>query len=255
MSLLREFARDPGRSVFVRVRTADTEWTGGVHEDVSRPAASLLKLPLAMALEPRLLDQAPQRVGDLIDERDDASTLMALDPDRLLAPAEILRLMLSASDNPCARWALRSVGLQAVRAATVDSGALATTVDEESDEPGMLTGTTTARDAVTLLDDTLDRTRFPVSAFALEHSIRNSRIPLGATTDDVRVAHKTGTLGGVASDVARLTCRTGAMSIAFLTDSQHDLLVTGYEMGICTRGLLEHFGLQVTRTVSAEVSV
>lgn len=37
-------------------------------------------------------------------------------------------------------------------------------------------------------------------------------------------------------------------------DDQHDTLVTGYEMGICTRSLLEHFGLQVTRTVSAVVS-
>lgn len=255
LSLLREFARDPGRSVFVRVRTADAEWTGAVNDDVNRPAASLLKLPLAMALEPLLPDHKPQRVGDLLDERDDASVLMALDPDRVLAPEEILRLMLSASDNACARWALRSVGLQDVRAAVRECGALVTTVDEDPDEPGMLTGTTTARDAVTLLDETLDRTRFPVSAFALEHSIRNSRIPLGATDEDVLVAHKTGTLSGVASDVARLTCRTGTMSIAFLTDSQHDILVTGYEMGVCTRGLLDHFDLQVTRTVSAEVSV
>jgi len=255
LSLLREFARDVGRSVFVRVRTTDAEWTGAVHEDVSRSAASLLKLPLAMALEPRLPDQGPQRVGDLLDQRDDASVLMALDPDRVLAPEEILRLMVSASDNPCARWALRSIGLPAVRAATLDGGAVATTVDEDSGEPGMLTGTTTARDAVTLLDAALDRTRFPVSAYALEHSIRNSRIPLGATDEDVLVAHKTGTLSGVASDVAHLTCRTGAMSIAFLTDSQHDILVTGYEMGICTRLLLDHFDLQVTRTVSAEVSV
>lgn len=254
LSLLREFARDPGRSVFVRVRTADVEWTGAVNEDVNRPAASLLKLPLAMALEPRLPDQSPQRVGDLLDERDDASVLLALDPDRLLAPAEVLRLMLSASDNPCARWALRSVGLQAVQAAVRDCGAVDTTVDEDPDEPGMLTGSTTARDAVSLLDDTLDRTRFPVSSFALEHSIRNSRIPLGATDDDVKLAHKTGTLSGVASDVAHLTCRTGEMSIAFLTEDQHDILITGYEMGICTRGLLDHFGMQVTRTMSAEAS-
>jgi len=239
----------------VRVRTADAEWTGAVNEDVSRSAASLLKIPLAMALETLLAKQSPQRVGDLLDERDDASVLMALDPNRVLAPAEILRLMLSASDTPCARWALRSVGLPAVRAAVRDCGAVDTTVDEDVGEPGMLTGTTTARDAVTLLDAALDRTRFPVSAYALEHSIRNSRIPLGATDEDVLVAHKTGTLSGVASDVARLTCRSGAMSIAFLTDSQHDILVTGYEMGICTRGLLDHFDLQVTRTVSAEVSV
>lgn len=233
----------------------DGEWTGGLNHDVDRPAASLLKLPLAMALEPLLPDLKTQRVSDILSATDDASVLMALDPDRVLETAEVLRLMLSTSDNPSARWALRSTGLAAVQAATRDCGAVQTTVVEDLDDPGMLTGATTARDAVTLLRATLDRDRFPVSAFALTHSIRNSRIPLGASAQDVEIAHKTGTLSGVASDVARLTCRTGELWIAFLTEGQHDTLITGYEMGICTRGLLEHFGLQVTRTVSAEVSV
>lgn len=254
LRLLQEFARDEGRSVFVRVRTADAEWTGGVNEAASRLAASLLKLPLAMATEPILARQDPQRVGDLVEACDDASILLALDPDHVLAPAEILRLMLSASDNPCARWALRSAGLQAVQAATRECGALTTRIEEDRDEVGVLTGTTTARDAVTLLRSALDRTRFPVSAFALEKSIRNSRVPLGVTHEDVRIAHKTGTLTGVASDVAHITCRTGDVSIAFLTDSQHDILVTGYEMGICTRDLLEYFDLQVARTLSAVVT-
>ena len=253
--LIEDFAREPARSVYVHARTVGATWSGGLNDDVDRPAASLLKLPLAMALEPLLPELATQRVGDLLADTDDASVLMALDRDRTLAPAEILRLMLSASDNASARWALRSAGLPAVQAAARACGAIQTTVAEDPGNPGMLTGATTAREAVTLLRATLDQDRFPVSAFALTHSIRNSRIPLGANAQDVEIAHKTGTLQGVASDVAHLTCRTGEMWVAFLTVEQHDILITGYEMGICTRGLLEHFGLQVTRTVSAEVRV
>jgi len=40
------------------------------------------------------------------------------------------------------------------------------------------------------------------------------------------------------------------VSLAFLTEHQHDTLVTGYEMGICTRGLLQAWGLAVRRTRS-----
>ena len=252
-ALLQSFAREPGRSVYAIVRTPELEWAGGVCEDTSRPAASLLKLPLAMALEPRLAELAPCSVASLLQADDDATILRALDPDRLLAPSEMLRLMLMASDNPCARWALQQVGVSAVAAAANVSSAGASTVGENPREPGALVGSVTARGAVAMLQAVLDTVSFPVSSAALRQSIRNARIPLGATTDDVSIAHKTGTLTGVAHDVANLRCRTGDMWIAFLAEEQHDTLVTGYEMGICTRSLLEHFGLQVERTVSAVV--
>ena len=246
LALLEAFARESGRSVHVQVGSTNVEWVGGVDDDVTRPAASLLKLPLAMALEPLLPDLAPVAVGELLAFQDISSVLYALDPERSLTPAEALRLMLSASDNPCAQWGLDIVGPDAVRATTYGIGATRTTIEDD------LTGATTARDAVVLLRTALNPERFPVSARALRHSTRNSRIPLGATDQDVRIAHKTGTLTGIASDVAHLECVTGDMWLAFLTEDQHDTLVTGYEMGICARHLLEHFGLQVTRTISAQ---
>ena len=64
------------------------------------------------------------------------------------------------------------------------------------------------------------------------------------------IAHKTGTLRGVAHDVAHLTCDRGDAWLAFLSYDQHDTLVTGYEMGVATRSLLEYAGLQVTSTRS-----
>ena len=254
LAILQGFAREPGRSVYAVVRSAEGEWSGGVDSDTPHPAASLLKLPLAMAVEPRLAGLPAQRVGDLLLPDDDGSVLQALDSDRVLSPAEMLRIMLSTSDNPCARWAWRNTGPDSVEASLRDVAAPSTRLLPDDGEGMGFAGVTTARDAVAIVRTALDSGRFPVTAAALAHSIRNSRIPLGATDLDVQVAHKTGTLAGVGHDVAHLRCREGDMWIAFLAEEQHDILVTGYEMGICTRALLEHFGLAVIRTVSADVT-
>lgn len=245
--ILARFAAEPGRSCYaVLQRSASPgEWSGGVDEDSERPMASLAKLPLAMALEPMLPSLAPQRVDELLTHVDGDSVLWSLEPDRRLAPAEMLRLMLSTSDNPCARWAVTTVGIGAVKQACRASGARATRIDDDG-----MGGVTTARDAVTLLRAAADGRRYPVSASALSHSTRNARIPLGVTDSDFAMAHKTGTLAGVANDVAHLTCDRGAAWIAFLSEEQHDLLVTGYAMGLVTRALLEHAGLRVRSTVS-----
>lgn len=247
--ILDAFAREPGRSVHAIVQSPRDTWTGGVHDDEARPAASLLKLPLAMAVEPLLPNLPPARVTDLLAAGERDSVLCSLDPDRTLSPAEILRLMLSASDNACARWALEMTGIGAVVAACARAGAVQTVVTQ--DDHHALGGSTTAQEAIRLLRTAADPSIFPVAAFALRHSVRNSRIPLGATSEDVAIAHKTGTLAGVASDVAVIDCAGGSLAIAFLTERQHDTLVTGYEMGICTRSLLEAFDLRARATVSA----
>ena len=51
LQLLGDYAREPGRSVLVRVEMPGTAWESGVAADDPRPAASLLKMPLAMAVE------------------------------------------------------------------------------------------------------------------------------------------------------------------------------------------------------------
>jgi hypothetical protein len=95
-----------------------------------------------------------------------------------------------------------------------------------------------------------DAPRYPLAAHALQHTVRNSRIPLGADGLDVRIAHKTGGLAGVANDAAMLECDGGTLWLAFLTEKHHDTLVSGYEMGICTRGLLQAWGLAVRHSRS-----
>lgn len=250
---LVEYASEPGRSAFVRVHVDDRVWEGGVDVDVVRPAASLLKLAVGMAAEEAIaegrLNAAHQMtVAELGAAPGDRSVLDLLDPDRRISVCEVINLMLGASDNPCARWLVGTLGLPRVAAVVTRLDCGDTTV--EPDAESGVAGVTTCRDALTLLAAASDPARSPLSTLALRHSIRNSRIPLGATDGDLRIVHKTGTLVGVAHDVAVLECARGTVQIAFLTQEQHDTLVTGYAMGLCTRDVLTAWGLSVRSTMS-----
>ena len=251
---LADYATEPGRSALVRISVDDRTWEGGVAADAVRPAASLLKLAVAIAAEEAIADGALDgarrfSVAELGAEPGDRSVLDLLDPGRDVSVAELLGLMLGSSDNPCARRLVELLGIDRVAdvAARLECAATAVWTDAEAG----VGGTTTCRDALTLLAAASDPVRHPASARALRHSIRNSRIPLGATEDDIRIAHKTGTLSGLAHDVAVLECVGGTAQVAFLTEDQHDTLVTGYAMGICTRQVLDAWGLSVRTTVSA----
>ena len=251
--LLRDYASEPGRSVLVRVETPTRMWEGGIAADEGRPAASLLKLPLAMAVEDAIASGAIDTgavvpVGALVDAWAGAGPLRVLRPDLSLAVADVLGLCLALSDRACATWLLAAVGFDAVRAVVAGLRCDATTFEAAPDDPGgPLVGRTTARDALRLVEASADEARYPLTASALRNNVRDSRIPLGADGLDVQLAHKTGSLPGVAHDVAVLDCAGGTLSIAFLTEGQHDTLVSGYAMGICTRGLLEAWGLAVRR--------
>ena len=245
--ILEGFAREPGRSAYALVRTPEWSWTGGVHADALAPAASVLKLVVGMVLEPRLTHLGPARAGELV-RSEDTSILHALLPEHVISARELHALMLSASDAPATRWAVREAGIGAIKEGARAAGLHRTRI--EADTHFGVLGQTTAREAVDLMIAAADPARFPACSRALRHSITNSRIPLGVDADDIEIAHKTGTLRGVAHDVAHLTCDRGDAWLAFLSHDQHDTLVTGYEMGVATRSLLEYAGLQVTSTRS-----
>lgn len=247
-AILRDFARESGRSVWVEAHVGAQTWVGGIEPDVTRPAASLLKLPLAMAAE-RHIPQHQVPIRALVTEADGSTILAVLDSERTLGWEELIGLLISASDGPSGRYLLEQVGLAAVHQEIAKAGCTQTTAEPMGAHP--LAGVTSAREAVALLRRAHDPTTYPVTAHALEHSITNSRIPFGVTDDDIVIAHKTGTLRGVANDVAHLSGPRGEVWVAFLCEEQHDLLVTGYEMGLCTRRLLELWGLTISRSVSA----
>lgn len=241
---LATYAREPGRSASLTIETAHDTWIGGVAEDTLRPAVSVMKLALAIAVDDTMQtgDLPDVSVRELLTDAEGPSILHALNPDRCLAADEVLRLCLSASDNPSATWLLNLVGLEEVRRALRAAGC--TMGQPAVGADGLLSGELTSRESLLLLRAALTR---PRAAAGLRQSILNSRIPLGVDAGDI--AHKTGTLVGVAHDVARITCDGGTVWIAFLTDHQHDTLVTGYDMGLCTRSVLDAWGLNVRSTL------
>lgn len=245
---LGEFARDPGRSASVVVRSPAGEWRGGARDDVPRPAASLLKLGIAMAAE-RMLRAGPGRLphrittGAILDGDPSPSALRALGPGVALTPADVLGLMIALSDNPCATWLADAVGDDAVRHALARGGIDDVHAAEPASCMGPVSGRCTAAQAIDLVSLAADASQHPVTAAAMEHVVHAARIPLGVDRHDIRVAHKTGSLAGVANDVAVIECDDTQVLVAFLTEEQSDPLVTGYEMGICTRRILEAWGL------------
>lgn len=250
--LLEEWAAEPGRAVAYRVLTAAGAFGYAVRGADRFPAASLLKVPLALAVE------AEFQSGGLAADEDvavadvrsaDAGALAVLAAAHRLTAAELLGLAIALSDNDCAAWLYRRIGLAPVQRTLVDVGCESTQV-AEADRPGIgpLAGSTTAIDALAMVVAATDDVRFPTVGNALLHSVHASRIPLGVTEADIRVAHKTGSLAGVAHDAAVIECLTGTMQIAFLSRDQHDTLVTGYQMGICTRELLTRWGLSARTT-------
>ena len=253
--LLAQFAREAGRSAAIHVQAGGTEFTEGANEEIARPAASLLKVPLAMAAEEALQDGSLRShntvaVSDILARVDDPSALRVLSLDSRLPVPDVIGLTIALSDQACAAWLLAAVGNERVRA-LIERERLA--IEAHCDPlaaGGPLTGTATASAALRLIELADDRSRYPLLAASLEQVVQASRIPLGATEEDLRLAHKTGSLSGVANDVAVIGCAAGSVRLAFLSEDQHDTLITGYEMGICTRGVLEASGLVAQTSVS-----
>lgn len=250
-SALDRYMLEPGRSAAISLSADGVAYRTSRAADTQVAAASLMKVPLALACEAAWRHGAPEAVsvGRLRGGISGPSVLRLLSADLVLDPHDVLGLAVGLSDNACARWMLATIGAQAVSDALREAGCASSRAWADATCPDGLAGLTTAADAVRAVEWLLrEQASYPATAAALCHSGRNSRIPLGVTASDVALAHKTGTLTGLAHDVAWLDCDRGWMICAFLTDSQHDTLVSGYEMGICTRSVLQAWALRVRRT-------
>lgn len=251
------FARDAGRSASVSVISPAGTWHGAAADDVPRPAASLLKLGIALATE-RAMEQGvvlPSSVpaGQILEADPSPSALRAIDPGIELGVRDALGLMITLSDNPCATWLCDAVGNQGVRAALAEHGITDVHVRHREAREGPLAGRCTTAQALSLAVAAADPARHPATATAMANVVHAARIPIGVQRGDVRVAHKTGSLPGVANDVAVIDCGSARVHVAFLSEDQPDPLVTGYEMGLCVRHILDAWGLGATasRSLSA----
>lgn len=224
-------------------------------------AASILKLPIAMAIEEQSqrgeLDlRETHQLSEVLNQSRARSVLRGLVSSQTITTEELLRVMLIASDE-LATFQLRTIlNTQDVNTLITESGCLETYLSEVIGSVSV-TGTTCANDALRLLSLATSENHFPACASALNTTILNSRIPLGAQEFDVSLLHKTGSLPGIAHDVAELTTEEGFLRIAFLTEHQTDTVLTGYRMGLCTREILSACGVTVksSRSVMTDTHV
>ena len=235
-------ARSRGRSVAVESIRGEP-LSAAARADVERPGASLLKLPLVAAIPAADLDRRVP-VKEL-GRTAYASVLRAFEPEHELSVRELCSLCLVTSDNPVADYLLELVGIEAVNERAEALGCAGTRIEVGfSDDLLSAQGranVTTATDALKLVRALADH---PVAGPAMRNSLHGLRIPL-RLAEDVPVAHKTGTLLGVANDAGVIYGDDTDLAVAFLCDGEPDTAWASIEIGDCVGAIWAALGERV----------
>ena len=207
-----------------------------------RPAASVIKIALAMAVyrEAALgkvdLD-ARVRVETFTSTRY-VSILAGFDRAHELSVREVCRLALITSDNPLAVYLQKLAGFDAVNRLLAEIGcvapcAMAAGFSEEELGPQNRVNVLTADAALRLLSALRSDPLYGDLVLGLQNNLRNNHIP-ALLPEDVTVIHKTGSLDGVANDIGIVQDERVAFAIAFLTDGQSDTARTSNDIAACS---------------------
>jgi beta-lactamase class A len=208
--------------------------------DMPFPAASLIKLPLAVAIYERAAaGELPwdERVRhEKLGRTAYPSILEVFSHDHFFTLKELCGLMLATSDNPISQYLLERVGVDSVNAEAQRLGAVSTRIvvgflDEWLGEKGRA-NITTADDILIMLKAIAISPSYQGLVVALKNNLRNFRMPL-RLPDTLPVAHKTGSLMGVAIDAGIAYGRSVDLAISFLSDHQSDTARTSLSIGDC----------------------
>jgi beta-lactamase class A len=244
---------DPGRSVAVR-SLRGSPVSAQIRAGVVRPAASLGKLALVAAVH-----SAAERGDVSLETRVErrllgstayVSVLEALDAGHELSVRELCALCLITSDNPVANHLLELVGAEAVARNAHGLGCTDTHMCggyTDADLASPCANLTTASDALVLVTELVANR--PELARALINNLKNTRIPLRLPST-VRVAHKTGTLQGVANDAGVIFGQRTDLAVAFLCEGQTDIAHTSIEIGDCVAAIWTALGERVQEPVA-----
>ncbi|MEU6847216.1 serine hydrolase [Streptomyces sp. NPDC046716] len=234
---------DPGRAVVLRsLRGGD--FRVDRNADVEFPAASLMKVPLAITALEQLDAERPVRRAH-IGSTDYPSLLDIFTANHQFTLRELCSLMLSTSDNPIAAYLTELVGMAAVTRTAHRIGATHTQMrvgftDAELGAPAR-DSVTTASDMAIILRHVAERKGLHSMVHAMRNSMRNFRLPL-RLPDELHVAHKTGSLRGLAHDAGVLFGRDTDLVAVFLTQEQPDTALVGIEIGDCIAGVWRRLG-------------
>lgn len=255
-NVLNQFCSVSGRSVKLQVEMPEETFIFSYEADTLRPAASITKIVICVAVEKMIYENSinPKdaiNVGSLLHNDFGPSILKILNPTHELSIHELIGLCMSSSDPYASFFLGRLLPMDLIEKTLTDIGCLSTSINlGDGVKTPIISGNTTANEALLILKAGEDEYNSPMTARGLRSSILNSRIPIGIKDKGTLISHKTGTLLGVAHDVATISCYTGTIRIAFLSENQNDTLQTGYEMGLCVNRILGIFDLEVKNTKS-----
>lgn len=235
---------DNGRSVAVCAPHAGLDFAGR-RADELRPAASIMKVPLVMALYNKALAggvslDMPVRLSELGATRY-ASVMAAFDKGRSLSVRELAALALLVSDNPATVRIMEIVGFDDVsevlsRCGCTPGAQMRAGFTEDELGAANRVNQLSAADCIRIFGVLRRERHYAPIVRALENNLRNNRIP-AMLPDDVVVAHKTGSLEGVVNNAGVLSYGGRSFTLAVLTDGQSDPIVTSQEIGALALGL------------------
>ena len=108
-SALNKFATTINRAVAIEISVQGLNWTSNINGQDVYPAASLLKIPLALAAEQMMANGVldPKRkvsLKALRENRIQNSVLSAFSDTKFITIEEVLRFTLISSDEQCTRY-------------------------------------------------------------------------------------------------------------------------------------------------------
>lgn len=218
-----------------------------IRGDEVRPAASVAKIPLIMAIyrlaRERKIDLDMRVSVEAFSSTRYVSILAAFDPERDLSLREICRLALITSDNPLAVFLQKLVDFDDVNRLLQQAGcgpSCRISVGFSEDELGAKNrvNAMTANATLNLMSALRSDPAYHDVMTGLKNNLRNNRIP-ALLPDQVDVFHKTGSLNGVANDVGILKDDKVEFVLAFYTDAQSDTLKTSNDIAVCAANIYE----------------
>ncbi len=251
--IINEFIESEFESIAVEIESDSGNYTDSINGHVQHHAASLLKVPLAMAVENEIKckninERSKIAISELLEFASQNSVLKGLVDTRNMSIREVINLSIISSDESCARYLRSIISTGAIADLLLDIDCLETEI-YPNESRYSINGKTTALDALKFIKYGSNLKKYPILSNALANSITNSRIPIGVDKK-FSVQHKTGTLMGLAHDVAEIKGSAGILRIACLTSRQSDLIISGLRMGLCVNQLLSTWDLSASSTIS-----
>lgn len=241
---------DPNKAVALKLTSNKLNFEYDINGNESFPAASILKVPMAIALYNKTSQEDRKKIIDLskVPKTFYASILDSLNLGSL--PLESLcGISLSISDNGASNYIIDQIGIKEINQTLISIGCsnkskiLVDFSDDFLNEKGLV-NTTTAKDFIKVFEFITGQEKYGQLLHYMKRSLRNNRIP-ALLPEDVCVAHKTGTLSGSVNDTGVILESNYSLYISFLTKNLEDYNQASNDIAICTEKA--HQALEVIR--------